>query len=116
MKEEYKITEQDLEIKGLILSQYALDTTLIPPIIQIALDQGITRILTLNDDFEYEEDIEKAIDKNQKLIAPFKKLQYQIIYNLIFLGDNDPINAIVDRIISSDLRWCKINGWQKQLF
>ena len=116
MKEEYKITEEDLNRKNLILSDYARDTTAIPAIIETALDQGITRILFLNDDFEYEEDIEHAIDKNPKLLAPFKKMQYQIIYNLIFLGDNDPINVLVDRIISCDLRWCKINGWQKQVY
>lgn len=116
MKEEYKITPQDLEKKGLILSQYALDTTFIQPIIEIALGLAITRILNRNDDFKYEEDVEHELDKNPKLVEPFKKLQYQIIYNLVFLGDNDPINVTVDNIISCDLRWCKINGWQKQVY
>jgi len=116
MKKEYYITENDLHEKGIILSDYARDTTAIPAIIQIALDQGVTRVLYLNDDFEYEEDIEHAIDKNPKLLPAFKKMQFQIIYNLLFVPDNETINANVDRIISSDLRWCKINGWQKQLF
>lgn len=116
MKEEYKITPQELEQKGLILSDYALDTTFIPAIIEIALGLAVTRCLNRNDDFEYEEDIEKALDKNTKLVVPFKKLQYQIIYNLIFLGDNDPVNSIVDSIIACDLRWCKVNGWQKQVY
>ena len=115
MKEEYKITEEDLAKKGLVLSQYALDTTLIPAIIEIALGLAVTRILNRNDDFKYESDIESEIDKEPRLLAPFKKLQYQIIYNLVFLGDNDPVNAIVDSIIACDLRWCKVNGWQKQV-
>lgn len=116
MKEEYKITPQELEQKGLILSDYALDTTFIPAIIEIALDLAVTSILRFNDNFKYEDDIGKALDNEPRLVSAFKKLQYQIIYNLIFLGDIDPINNIVERIIASDLRWCKINGWQKQLY
>lgn len=116
MKEEYIITDRDLELKGLDLNDYALDGTKVPVIINICLDLAITRVLKLNDDFYYEKDIEKAIDENQDLIDPFKKLQYRVIYNMIFLGDNDPIDKSVDDIIVFDLRWGKINGFQKGVF
>ena len=116
MKKDYIITTDDLIQKGLVLSEYALDGSMVEPIINIALDLAITSILRLNDNFKYEDDIEKALDREQKLVCAFKKLQYQVIYNLIFLGDIDPINNIVERIIACDLRWCKINGWQKQLY
>lgn len=116
MKSEYIITTDELEQKGLILADYVLDGAFIQPIINIALDLAITRILHFNDNFDYEEDIELAIDNNEKLIKPFKKLQWQIIYNLVFLGDTDPINFSVDNIICSDLRFGKINGFQKNLF
>jgi len=116
MKVDYIINESELSLKGLNINDYVLDGTYTFPIINIALDLAITRILYLNDNFGYESDIESALDNNDKLIAPFKKLQWQIIYNLIFLGDIDPINVLVDNIICSDLRWGKINGFQKQLF
>lgn len=116
MKKDYIITNEDLAQKGLVLSEYALDGSMVEPIINIALDLTITSILRLNDDFKYEDDIEKELDKEPRLVSAFKKLQYQVIYNLIFLGDIDPINNIVERIIACDLRWCKINGWQKQLY
>lgn len=117
MKQEYIITNEELsERYGLDLSRYALDTTFIPLIINIALGKAITRILYLNDNFEYEKDIVKVLDDDENLIDPFKKLQFQIIYNLIFLGDNDPIDSQVDDIICSDLRLGKVNGWQKHIY
>ena len=117
MKQEYIISEDILRSDyGLILSDYALDATYIDMIIHIALGKAITEILYLNDDFHYESDIEEAIDKEPKLLSAFYKLQYQVIYNLIFLGDSNPINPDVDDIICSDLRWGKINGFQKHIF
>ena len=115
MKKEYIITTEELEQRGLILSEYALDGTMIAPIIEIALGLAISSILDRNDELKYEDDIEKAIDDEPKLVSAFKKLQYQIIYNLIFLGDIDPINSIVERIIRADLRMCKLNGFQTHL-
>lgn len=116
MKNEYIITEQELrENYGLSLSDYALDTTLIPAIIRLALGKCITRVLYLNDNFVFEEDIEGALEREQKLVNAFKKLQYQVIFNLIFSADN-PLSQEVDEIICSDLRWGKINGYQKQIF
>lgn len=117
MKEEYKITEDLLsENYGLKLSDYALDTTFIPMIINIACGKAVTRILYFNDNFKYESDIEKALDNEPSLLPAFLKLQFQVIYNLIFLGDSNPISQEVDEIICSDLRFGKINGFQKNIF
>ena len=117
MKDSYIITNEDLIArKGLDLNDYVIDGTKIPAIIQIGLDYAITDILTLNDVFKYEKDIEKALDDDQDLIDPFKKLQCQVVYNLIFLGNDNPIDKTVDDIICADLRWGSINGFQKRLF
>lgn len=116
MKQEYIITNDDLSKKGLDLNDYAVEGTKVEPIIYNALDLAITRVLKLNDDFHSEEDIEKTLDDNADLVKPFKKLQYRVIYNLIFLGDNDPIDKSVDDIICFDLHWGKINGFQKSIF
>lgn len=117
MKEEYIITPQELaEKKGLDLNDYIISGDKIPAIISLGLESAITRILTLNDDFKYESDIESALDNNLKLVPAFKKLQWKVIYNLIFLGDDDPLDKSVDDIICSDLRWGKINGFQKRVF
>ena len=117
MNEKYKITEDILKGEyGLSLSDYALDTTFVPMLINIAIGKAITEILYLNDDFHYESDIEKALDKDENLVPAFYKLQFQIVYNLVFLGDSNPINQEVDDIICSDLRWGKINGFQKHIF
>ncbi len=117
MKQEYIITEDILRSDyGLILSDYALDTTYVEMIIRTAFGKAVTEILYLNDNFGFESDIENALDKEPRLVGAFFKLQYQIIYNLIFLGDSNPINAEVDDIICSDLHWGKINGFQKHLF
>lgn len=115
MKEEYIITNDELSEKGIDLTQYALDTTYVAPIIDKALELAITEVLFLNDDFSYEEDIESALDSNEKLVKPFKKLQKQIIYNLLFLGDSDPIDSTVHKIIGADLKWGKVNSFQKYI-
>ena len=117
MNNDYIITSEELiENYGLDLTEYASDDSYINAIIRKALNMAITRVLFWNDNFEYEDDIELAIDNNKKLIKGFKKLQYQVIYNLIFSGDDNPIDAEVDNIITCDLRWGKINGFQKQIF
>lgn len=115
MKLEYIITNAELKAKGLDLNEYALDSAYTQAIINIALDLSITTILSMNDNFSYEEDIIKELDNNNKLVLPFKKLQYQIIYNLVF-SENDPINTFVRNIIAFDLKWGKINGFQKTIF
>lgn len=116
MKEEYIITSDELKTNyGLDLEAYALDSSFCELIIKLALGKLITRILYLNDNLRYEKEIEKSLDDNEDLVNPFKKAQFQVIYNLVFLGDNDPINAEVDNIICCDLRFGKINGWQKNI-
>lgn len=116
MKQEYIITFKELQERGLDLNDYALDENKSLVIIYIGLDKIVTEILKLNDNFKYEEDIEKALDEEPKLIQPFKKLQFRVIYNLIILGDNDPLDKEVDDIICCDLRWGEINGFQKRIF
>ena len=116
MENSYIITTQELQERGLDLNEYVLDGNLINAIINLGLDLAITRILKLNDNFYYEEDIENALNEDIRLVKPFKKLQFRVIYNLITLGDNDPIDKSCDDIICGDLRWGKINGIQKSIF
>lgn len=117
MNSDYVITNEELDQEyGLDLDDYALESTLIPAIIKIGLELSITAILSFNDNFSYESDIETALDDDEDLVSPFKKLQYRVIYNLIFLGDNDPIDYMCEKIITYDLKWGKINGFQKGLF
>lgn len=115
MNSDYIITNDELMEKGIDLTQYAVDTTYVSPIINQALDLAITRILFLNDNFEYESDIESALDNNSDLVDAFKKLQKQVIYNLLFLGDSDTIDRQVDNIIGGDLKWGKVNAYQKYI-
>ena len=115
MKEEYIISCEELAKRGVNLDDYALDGTLIPAIIQNALDIAVSRICFLNDSFYSEEDIELALDKDNKKILPFKKLQFRIIYNLIFMAEDNPVDLYVDTIITHECKWGKINGFQKGL-
>ena len=117
MKKDYVITEQELAEKGLILSEYALDGTLIPAIINTALDICVTRICYLNDDFNKGElSIEEELDKEPHKVIIFKKLQYRVLYNLIFTTEDSPTDLYVDSIISHELCWSKINGFQKGIY
>ena len=115
MKEEYIVSNQYLRERGLDLNEYALDGC-INAVIQIGLDICITRCCTLNDNFLGEEDVEKALDENPKLLASFLKLQYRVIYNLIFTAEDSPVDNYVDAIITHELGWGKINGFQKGLY
>ena len=116
MKNNYIITEEELAQRGLNLNDYALNGELIPAIIQIGLDVAITRCCYLNDNFKGEDSVELALDENQSLVSSFKKLQYRIIFNLIFMGQDDPVDLYVDTIIAHELGWGKINGFQKGIF
>lgn len=114
MNKDYIITSDELTNEyGLNLNDYAINGTMVNAIIKIAFNLAITEILKLNDEFGYESDIEVALDNNNNLIFPFKKLQHRVIYNLIFVGDRDPLDKSVDDIICGDLRWGKVNGFQK---
>jgi hypothetical protein len=116
MKKDYVITNQELAEKGLDLNDYALTGELIPAIIQIGLDIAITRCCFLNDNFKGEKSIEEALDNNTDLVDTFKKLQRKILWNLIFAGTDDPVDQYIDDIISHELGWGKINGYQKGLW
>ena len=114
MNKDYIITSDELTNEyGLNLNDYAINGTMVNAIIKIAFNLAITEILKLNDEFRYENDIEVALDNNNNLIFPFKKLQHRVIYNLILVGDRDPLDKSLDDIICGDLRWGKVNGFQK---
>lgn len=116
MKTEYIITEQELSEKGLNLSDYAYDETFIPVIINQGLDAVITRCCYNYDGVETEEQIESLLDENPQKVKVFKKLQYHIIYNLIFTATDDPVDLYIDTIITKELNLGKINGIQKGLW
>lgn len=116
MKQEYIITNKELAIKGLDLNDYALDGTMINAIITRGLDIAITRCCFLNDHFKGEKSVELALDEDSDLISSFKKLQYNVIYNLIFTAEQEPVDQYIDTIICHELGWGKINGFQKGLW
>lgn len=116
MEQKYIINEQELNERGLQISEYVVATTFIPAIINLALDMAITRIFALNDSIKSVKDIEDILEKDTDKQLAFKKLQYRVIYNLIFLGNNDPLDKSVDDIISGDLRLTAINGYQKRIW
>lgn len=121
MKSQYIITQEELAEKGLNLYDYA-NGDVIPAIINIALDIAISRCCMLNDNFKGQKSVEKALDEDVAndneygLVDSFKKLQFRILWNLIFSATDDPVDLYVDTIIVHELGWGKINGFQKGLF
>lgn len=121
MKSQYIITQEELAQRGLNLYDYA-NEDMIPAIINIALDTAITRCCTLNDNFKGQKSVEKALDEDVAkdneygLVDSFKKLQFRIMWNLIFTATDDPVDLYVDSIIVHELGWGKINGFQKGFF
>lgn len=115
MDTKYLVSNDYLAERGLDLNDYALEGTLINAIIQLGYDLAITRICYLDDSLSQEK-IENDLDVNLNKIDIFYKLQYRIIYNLVFQNENDPLDRMVDHIIVHELKWGKINGWQKGLF
>lgn len=116
MKIDYVITNQELAEKGLDLNGYALTGDLIPAIIYRGLDICITRCCHLNDTFLGETSVEKALDENESLLPSFKKLQFNVIWNLVFTAEDNPVDQYIDDIIVHELGWGKINGFQKGLY
>ena len=117
MKKDYVITEQELVERGIELRELVADESYIPAIITRTLDICVTRICYLNDDFNKGElSIEEALDKEPYKVKTFKKLQYQVLYNLIFAAEDSPTDLYVDSIISHELCWAKINGFQKGIY
>ena len=116
MKQEYIITNQELAEKGLDLNDYALTGDLIPALINRGLDICVSRCCYLNDDFKGSHSVEEALDKDPTKLESFKKLQFNILWNLIFTATDDPVDLYIDTIIVHELGWGKINGFQKGLW
>ena len=116
MKSEYIITQQELAEKGLDLNEYALNGDYVPVLINRAVDIAITRCCYLNDKFLGESSVEQALDSKPELVGSFKKLQFSILWNLIFTATDDPVDNYIDTIIVHELGWGKINGIQKGLY
>lgn len=116
MKQEYVITNQECAEKGLDLNDYALDGTFVPALINRALDICISRCFYNYDDIKYESDIEERLDKDPQKVPAFKKLQFNVLWNLIFTATDDPVDVYIDTIISKELNLGKINGIQKGIW
>lgn len=116
MKKEYVITNEELAQKGLDLNDYALTGDLIPAIINRGLDIAISRCCFNYDNMESEEELEEALDKNPSKVKVFKKLQFNILWNLIFTATDDPVDLYIDTIIAQELNLGKINGFQKGIW
>lgn len=116
MKNEYVITEQEIMEKGLDINDYAISTDIIPALINRALDIAITRCCYNYDGIETEEEIETLLDNNPNKVKVFKKLQFNILWNLIFTATDDPVDVYIDTIITKELNIGKINGIQKGLW
>lgn len=116
MKEKYVVTNDYLSEKGLDLNDYALDGTMVQPIINDGLDLLVTRICYLDDDINCEEDIDLYLDKHPKRVNAFLKAQYRVIYNMIFLNEKSPTDPFLDNIIAHEIGLSKINGWQKGIY
>ena len=116
MKPQYILTNEESAQNGLDLNDYALDGTYIPALINRALDIAITRCCYNYDEINGEEDLELALDKKPQKVGAFKKLQFQILWNLIFTATDDPVDVYIDTIIAHELNLGKINGVQKGLY
>lgn len=117
MKSNYIITNQECAEKGLNLNDYIISGELIPALINRALDICVSRCCFLNDTFENGEDsVEEELDKNPSKVKSFKKLQFNVLWNLIFTAEDNPIDLYIDTIITHELNWGKINGIQKGLW
>lgn len=116
MNKNYIVDNEYLSQRGLDLNDYALDGTYINAIIRLGLDLLITRICYLDDNKNGESDVESALDEDSSKIDAFFKAQYRVIYNLIFQNETSPTDPFVDNIITHELGWGKINGWQKGIY
>ena len=116
MKKDYIISNEELSEKGLDLNEYAINGDYIPALINRALDICVSRCCYLNDSFLGEKSVEKALDEKEELVSSFKKLQFNVLWNLIFTATDDPVDLYIDTIITHELGWGKINGFQKGLY
>lgn len=115
MKQEYVITTEELQQKGVNLHELTIDDSAVQIVINLALDFCVTRILKMNDNLIGESDLVKELDKKPQLVSGFKKLQAQMVRNLVYKAD-DPNDKTIDDIITFDLHLSKINGFQKGIY
>ena len=116
MKQAYIITREELAEKGFDLNDYALNGDLVQPLINRGLDICVSRCCFLNDNFKGEKSVEEALDNDPSKVESFKKLQFNILWNLVFTAETDPVDQYIDIIIVHELNWGKINGFQKGLW
>lgn len=116
MNKNYIITQEEIAERGLNLNDYVLTGDLIPAIINRALEIGVSRCCFLNDNFKGAKSIEEALDNDPDKVESFKKLQFNILWNLIFTAETDPVDQYIDIIIVHELGWGKINGFQKGIW
>ena len=115
MKKEYVITNEELAQRGLNLNDYALTGDFVYAIIYNGLDICVTRCCTLFDNIGSEQELEQALDLHPEKVESFKKLQRNVIRNLVFTASSDPVDVYIDSIISQEINLGKINGIQKGL-
>lgn len=115
MKKEYIATPEDIkENEGIDLEQYCNDSSFALVTIKKALNIAVTRICKLCDNIKNGElGVEEALDKEPVKVPIFKKLQCEIVYNLIFTAETSPTDGYIDDIISHELNIGKVNGIQK---
>lgn len=116
MEQQYIVTNEYLSERGLNLNDYVLEGTLINAVINLGLDLLVSRICYLDDSKKGELDIQNALGSDEQKINTFYKAQYRVIYGLIFQGETNPVDSLVDSIIVHELGWGKINGWQKGIY
>lgn len=121
MYNNYVISNEELAVRGLDLNDYSIDGVMINAIIMKAYDICVSRICFLNDNIYGEDGVIEYLERNDEKftssskIKAFKKLQYNMVYNLIYTAE-EPIDLYIDTIIVHELRCGKINGIQKGLF
>lgn len=98
------------------LGTYVTDVMFVNTVIKQAYERCVTAILHFNDNLKGRNALFEKIDNNEDLVYGFKKLQFQVIYNMCFLGDSDPIDTYCEEIICFDMNMGKINGFQKGIY
>ena len=121
MEKEYIVDNKYMSSKGLNLNDYALDGTVVPAIIERGLGILVNRMCQVGDQFKSEKTIETYLSTDDKertsaeKISAFKNAQFNVIYNLIFQNETNPVDKYVDGILVFQLG-CKINGFQKGIY
>lgn len=121
MRKEFIVTNEYLTEKGLDLNEYALEGTLVNAIIQRGLTLLVNRMCQIGDEFHTEKEIEMYLSHDDLVrtsdekVSAFYEAQYQVLYNLIFQNETNPVDQYVDGILVYQLG-CKINGFQKGLY